>query len=65
MSGPTVPHHRSRAKSPVSVAHPRVQHRRRRKAQLVQLGVWGMNVGKGWVVRGVQRALQQEGLAHE
>jgi hypothetical protein len=65
MSSSTLSYHHSPGKNPVTGANASVQHRRLRKALLVQLGIWGMNAGKRWVVRGVQQALQREGLTHE
>jgi hypothetical protein len=34
----------------------------RRKALLVDLGRWGIETGRGWLVQAVTAALQREGL---
>jgi hypothetical protein len=35
-----------------------------RKSDLVTLGQWALVLGRGWLVRAVHRALDQEGLRH-
>jgi hypothetical protein len=40
-------------------------YRRKRKQQLVSLGLWAVNAGKGWLVKAVQLTIQREGLTHE
>ena len=35
-----------------------------RKRTLVQLGLWGVTTGRGWLVHGVHAALQREALVH-
>jgi hypothetical protein len=33
-----------------------------RKETLVALGLWGLVTGRGWVVKAVEAAIEQEGL---
>jgi hypothetical protein len=47
----------SKKLQPCSRAH-------RRKAVLVELGLWGLRTGRGWVVKAVEEAIQREGLRH-
>ena len=51
MSDLTVPH----LSSPVKSQH---------KAVLVELGLWGLNTGRPWLIKAVYRALWREGLIH-
>jgi hypothetical protein len=34
----------------------------RRKVMLVELGLWGLLTGRGWVVRAAEAAIAREGL---
>jgi hypothetical protein len=65
MFNSTLSSHRSPGKTPVTSANRKIEHRRLRKQQLISLGLWGLNTNKGWIVRGVQQALQREGSARE
>ena len=33
-----------------------------RKLDLIDLGVWGLTTGRGWLVRAVHAAIEREGL---
>jgi hypothetical protein len=36
-----------------------------RKRDLIDFGVWAVCTGRRWLVKAVERAIQQEGLAHD
>jgi hypothetical protein len=36
-----------------------------RKGILIEIGLWAMATGRGWLVRAVKAALQREGLRHD
>ena len=38
--------------------------RHHRKSDLVTLGLWALATGRGWLVRAVHWALEEEGLRH-
>jgi hypothetical protein len=43
----------------------RVKRLSQRKVHLVDLGLWALTTGRGWLVHAVHAALVREGLAHE